>query len=259
MGKAVFTPVVNAFRFYGDGTESGSSQLAAQDTNYTSATTAVDLQFQLRLRIDETGSSDGATTDDWVLQYNKNGAALWATVPTTSTIGLEMDGSSSLTDTGATTNRGTDSISDPGAGSFVASEQCKSNAEITDFQLTANNFTEAVWGLRISIDECANGDYFEFRLSLNGGLPGLTNNVTPRYTVTKSAVTHQATGSGAGQLDATATGGAIHPGASSAGAGQLDGTATGGVNWAIAGSGAGQLDGAADGTRVQFIDNFVSI
>ena len=70
---AMFTPHFNAFRFYdSDAGEAASTPLAAQDTNY-SLTANIDVSFQYRTRIDETGGVDGTTMDDYKVRYNKTG------------------------------------------------------------------------------------------------------------------------------------------------------------------------------------------
>ena len=183
-----FVADFNAFRFYDDGTESGSSPKAAQDTDLGAEDVDSDVQLHLRARIEEVGggSVGGAATDDYDLQYQLNGGGSWILIIPTSDRVI-MDTGSLLTDADPTTNRGTDGITD-GAGSFVASEQCEANSEITDFELTADNFTEAVWALKLISADFVNADFVEFRIRLNGGNPGMTNTSIPRITVTKTAV-----------------------------------------------------------------------
>ena len=60
-----------AFRFYEDGTESGSVAIDTQDTNITRDVTA-DSNLQLRLREQNTFAVAGLTTDDYQLQYELN-------------------------------------------------------------------------------------------------------------------------------------------------------------------------------------------
>jgi hypothetical protein len=138
------------------------------------------------------GDIDGNTIDDYDLQYRVNGGGSWI-VPTGASDRVRMDAGSSLTDGAATTNRGTDGLTD-GAGSFVASEQMVSDAELTNFQLTANNFTEMVWGLLLVSADFADGDFVEFRLRYNGGNPGMANTQVPRITVTKTGISGQGMG-----------------------------------------------------------------
>lgn len=180
----VFTPVANAFRFYEDGTESGSTPIDAQDTNISRNVTA-DSILHLRVRVDETGNGAGATTDDYILQFSKNAGAF----TTITSVSANVQGAGTgagLTDNAATTNRATNGISDPGTGSFVAGGQRESDGTVFDRQLTASNFTEHVWAIKLIAADLANNDTLDFRVSLNGGAPGMTNNVTPRITVTKS-------------------------------------------------------------------------
>jgi hypothetical protein len=178
-----FSPSVNKFRFYNDGTESGSTPIANEDTNITLTVDQTDVKFHLRYRIQETGGKSGATTDDWNIQYSVGGGA-YANV-TTSTAKIQVDTGSSLTDAAATTNRGTNGITD-GTGTFVASQQEEGDGQITDFQLTASNFTEAVWAMKAISADVADTMSITFRVSLNGGSPGVTNSVTPTITIGKT-------------------------------------------------------------------------
>jgi hypothetical protein len=137
--------------------------------------------------MDELGSGDidGNTIDDYDLQYRLNGGGSWI-VPTGATDRVRMDSGSALTDGAVTTNRGTNGLTD-GAGSFVASEQMVSDAELANFQLTANNFTEMVWGLLLVSADFVDADFVDFRVRYNGGNPGMANTQVPRITVTKTA------------------------------------------------------------------------
>lgn len=180
-----FTPNANAFRFYQDGTESGSTPLAAENTNITVDVDPGNQQVHLRYLVQETGAASGATTDDYRLQVDSNGAGTWAITVNGATAKVQCDTASSLTDGGATTNRATNGITD-GTGSFVAGEQEEANGTLEDHQLTASNFTEHVWGLLIIAADVSNNETLDFRMTLNGGSPGMTNGVTPRITIQKT-------------------------------------------------------------------------
>lgn len=182
MTHAAFTPAVDRFRFYADGTESGSTPEAAENTNVSVAVDS-NRKIHLRYRIQETGGASGATTDDYGLEFSRNGGAF--TAVTASSSFVQADTASGLTDGAATTNRATDGIAD-GTGSFVAGEQEEGNGVIEDHQLTANNFTEHVWALLLIAADLGDGDTLDFRVTLNGGTPGMTNSVTPRITATEA-------------------------------------------------------------------------
>lgn len=199
-GKATFTPAFDAWRFYEDGTESGSSAIDAQNTNINRDVSAGNATCHLRVRIQETGGADGATTDDYGLQYQVNGAGGWTTITDASSRARAFT-TSGLTDGGTTTNRSTDGITD-GTGSFVAGEQEEANGVIEDRQLTASNFTEHVWALEIVSADNANADTLDFRITLNGGNPGMTNSVTPRITITKVTTYNEAVAESVGVADA---------------------------------------------------------
>ena len=202
-----FVPSTAAFRFYEDGTESGSSPIANQDINVSNRDiSSGNSQFHLRVRIDETGSGSisGASTDDWTMEYRLNGAGSWSAITTSSTH-IQTDTSSTLTDAAATTNRGTNGISD-GAGSFFAGVQEDGNGEITDFLHQADNFTEHVWAFIAVASALNNGDSVEFRVALNGS--SIASSVTPtmsfsklnNYVLTVDAGSYTYTGATVGTL-----------------------------------------------------------
>ena len=178
----VFEPDFDAWRFYEDGTESGSSPAAAQDTSLTARNPSTDPKVHLRARVQEigAGSLGGATTDDYGLEYSKNAGAYAAVTAASSNV--QIDTASGLTADAATTNRATNGITD-GSGSFVAGEQEETNGVIEDHQLTADNFTEHVWALTLIEADLADGDTLDFRITLNAGAPGMTNTVVPRITI----------------------------------------------------------------------------
>jgi hypothetical protein len=188
-----FLPDVTHFRFYENGTESGSSPVANEDTDVTGRNVDSDSQIHLRLLVDELGSGSisGGATDDYDLQFNIN-AAGWV-VPTGATSGVQMDTASSLTDAGDTTDRATNGLT-VGAGSFIAGEQCEANAEVTDFEHTADNYTHHVWALLLISADLSNADSIDFRLRYNGGNPGMDNAQTPNITVAKTAAGGQGMG-----------------------------------------------------------------
>ena len=183
--SATFDPDFDAFRFYEDGTESGSTPIAAQDTDVAVDVTGGDVQAHLRTRIQETGGAAGAATDDSGLEYSKNSGG-WTAI-TASSSDVKADTASGLTADAATTNRGTNGISD-GTGSFVAGEQEETNGVIENHQLTASNFTEHVWALTLVSADLADGDTIDFRIALNCGAPGMTNTSVPRITIGKAVL-----------------------------------------------------------------------
>jgi hypothetical protein len=72
------------FRLYADGTESGSSALANQDTNYTADLTSGDLNLAIRLLIQETNNGFALSTDDFELRTELNDSGTFS--PITGTI-----------------------------------------------------------------------------------------------------------------------------------------------------------------------------
>ncbi len=163
-----------AFRFYEDGSEAGSTAIAAQNSNVTRDPNT-DAYLLLRLRIQETLGSDGAATDDWRLQYSKNGGG-YTDVNAVSSNNVRGFDSASLTDQGATTNRLTG-----GSGSFVAG-LVSEDALADNLQITGNNFTEFLFPLQLAVSDLAHADTLDFRLLINGAVLD-TYTVTPRITI----------------------------------------------------------------------------
>ena len=60
-----------AYRFYADGTETGSTAFAGQDTGYTADTSSGDVNLQVRTRLQSTTAVAVPATDDWQLQWEK--------------------------------------------------------------------------------------------------------------------------------------------------------------------------------------------
>ena len=162
----------NAFGFYKDGNETTSEIIGSQDTNIFQNIPA-NINLQLRLRIQETNGQAGATTDDWQVQYSKNGGAY--TNITTSSSNVKGFDSTYLTDENATTQRLTN-----GSGSFVAGE-ISEDGLVDDHQITASNFTEYLYSLTLIKSDLSDGNTLDFRVLLNGG--AITYNITPRTTV----------------------------------------------------------------------------
>ena len=186
MGQASFGPALNAYRLYGDGSESGSAALAAQDTPYDADVSSGNVKVHVRVRVDETGGANGGNTDTWQLQVKKNTGS-WVNV-TASSSDFKTDTASGLTDDGATTDRSTDPISNPGSGAFHAGVQEEGDGVLTH-KLVKNDFTEHVYAGEVVSADVADSDQLTFRVSLNGGIPGLLHNVTPTIDITKGSGT----------------------------------------------------------------------
>ena len=76
-----------AYQFYTDGTETGSTALATQDTAPTVDTSGGNVNLQLRARLQSTTAVTVPATDDWQLQWEKNTSGTWTgVVPAGSTV-----------------------------------------------------------------------------------------------------------------------------------------------------------------------------
>jgi hypothetical protein len=195
MGMATFTPKEDTFRFYEDGTESGSSPIDDENTNIIRDADSSDVNLHLRILIQETGGADGNATDDWQLQYSKNGGA-YTNITSISSV-VKGFNSGSLTDGDPTTNRGTNGITD-GTGSFSAGE-ISEDGLIDDMQLTASDFTEILYSLTLVSADLAYGDEVEFRVLINGATMSYLE--TPSLIIAASISTYYFDGSDSAASD----------------------------------------------------------
>lgn len=187
------TPIFNAiafdadaekFRFYNDGTETAASPIAAEDVNPTGRNVDSDSQIQLRWSVQELNGINGLTSDNYFLQKSLNGGA-WTAIDDLSAQ-VQSDIGSALTDGDPTTNRSLPDGMTDGTGSFVAGEQeSNPSTTISNYQLTASNFTEHVYALLLISADLSNGDFMEFRMQHS--VLGLISSIIPRITVTKGA------------------------------------------------------------------------
>lgn len=162
-----FTPEQRVWGFGYDATDAGWTVRVTQERPIMlNHTLAGDQQFQVRWSITETGSADGNTTDDWTVQFRRNGGT-WTT-PTGATSYVQVDTGSSLTDGNASTEQLTGGTAGAGGGGFISGVQEAGNAEVTNFQLTAKNYTELVFALKLIQADLSSGDILEFRVLLNG-------------------------------------------------------------------------------------------
>jgi len=170
-----FAVTQRAFRFYNDdGSESASTAAAAQDTNVTITEGGGNQSFHLRIGLQETGGTSGNSTDDWQLQYSKNGGA-WTNVTTTSSNVKAFD-SANLMDSGGTTNRLTG-----GTGAYNPGK-ISEDGLLDDLFLLASRHTEFLYAIQTIDADLAATDTLDFRVLYNGATTGVTYSVTPRIT-----------------------------------------------------------------------------
>lgn len=166
--------IQQAFRFYADGTESGSLAIDSQNADITPNCSS-DFDFQLRVRLYEDLDDFGAGSN-WRLQYSKN-SGTWTNV-TTSSSNVKGFNSSNLTEGQATTERLTG-----GSGSWQAGK-CSEDGEVNSVMLLTPSYTEFVYSLTIVAADVAEDDTLDFRVLKDGS--SITYSVTPRATATKT-------------------------------------------------------------------------
>lgn len=167
--------LLEAYRFYEDGTEAGSAAVAAQDTAISrNANTAPD--FLLRVRANNDGAPGFEPFVDWRLQVSKNGGA-YADVTSASS---DVKGfvSTNLTDGGATTERLTG-----GSGAFIAGE-ISEDGLADAFALPGGNYSELLYALSLVTADLTENDTLDFRVIRDGST--MTYSVVPSITVTST-------------------------------------------------------------------------
>jgi len=193
--RALIQPAVTqaAYRFYADGTETGATALAAQDTAPTVDLSSADENLALRVRLQETAGGTVPATDDFQLQWEKNSSGTWVDVGTgTSTVSGYA--SANLTDGGATTSRLTGGTGTFGAGSV------SEDGLVDNEGWTASGHTELLYALTLKQADFVNSDVLKFRVRRNGVNLDATT-VTPTVNITIAPVTRQGTAA----LTATST------------------------------------------------------
>ena len=178
-GVAMFDPEFTKFRFYDDDAgEAASAPLENQDVDHT---LNADSDVSIQVRMFAQNRQAAGSTDDYRIDYDKNGAALFAVVPTSDTGDGIQTATAGLTNTNATTNRTTNGIAD-GTGSFDAGEQITDG--LGNITLNASNYTEHAFGVQFISANVANNDTFDFEF---GRPNAMVNTIVPRITISKAA------------------------------------------------------------------------
>ena len=187
--QTTFRPDPEVFRFYEDGTESGSTPIENEDVDLVDFDMIPgDAQIHLRLGIDALGTTSGTSSDDYHLFARLNGAENDYLPVTTTSSFVKADSASSLSGGSDSTDRSTDGITD-GIGSFVAGEQSVTGV-VTDRQLTTGNFTEHVWALVLIADDLSDGDSltFQLRAPTDGPFDARPWGLVPNIFISKGAI-----------------------------------------------------------------------
>ena len=239
-GTNVFAITARAYRWYADGTETGATALAAENTALSTDDAAI---LVLRYGVQESGAgtAQGATTDDYQLQYKLNAGAF--TDVTTSSAVCRGYTSANLTDAAATTQR-----LSSGTGAFVAGEIAETDGLLTDWRLTADNFSELLYAVQLQAGDLVAGDAVTFRVLRNGSVFD-TYSVTPTVNIANAvdAPAGHAAISGTAYVPAIAVG---------VNAGNAAATGAAGAPTAAVGANAGHAaaTGAASAATISKVD-----
>lgn len=179
-----FVTDLQRFRFYADdGSESGATALAAQNSNVAVDVLATNINLVLRAGLQETGNS-GPGNGAYKVEFSRNSGAY--SQLTTATSFVRGYDSSNLTDDGATTQRLTG-----GTGSFEAGKVTEDGLSSAGSVLNNLNRTEVLATLQIVAADVADGDTLDFRV-YHGSAAAPTYAATPRITIIKDPPSRRA-------------------------------------------------------------------
>ena len=195
-----------------DGSESGASYSAAEDTSLTSDVFVGDRK-RLRILLSNTGSGS-ASNYTYKLEHASTTCTLWLPVPTTSTLVGEhwvMDASSNVSDGAVTTD--SSGLTNP-AGSFVVGQVKTTGNQTTAHTLAGGNteFTEMEYSVKSTANSVAGVTYC-FRTTNAGSTTNFTYTVQPQVVISGQARAvvggggSESSGGGAPQTGGTAPGG----------------------------------------------------
>jgi hypothetical protein len=173
-------------RFYSDGTESGATALAAENTNLTGQSASAIYMVRIGYYLTGTGSLSPAPK----LQYNKNSAG-WNDVNSSSNVFRPFN-SSNIADNATTTNR----LTLNGGTTFGAGRYDEVDGAITtsvSLSDTGNDETEFLFCIQAQSADIANADAVQLRLvNGNGTTLGSYPGTLPQITFTVAATYSQA-------------------------------------------------------------------
>lgn len=166
------------YRFYETGTESGSTAIAAEDTDITRQT-GVGNAFQLRLLVQE----NNGTTDNWTLKLKVSKNAGAYNDVTAASSNVRAIGSALLTDDEVTTGRLVG-----GAGPFTAGRVDDVDGALTTSVGIKSEHTEVLFNIYIVDADVADLDTLDFRAYATDDTALDGYNATARATVDQPVV-----------------------------------------------------------------------
>ncbi|MDO8481783.1 MAG: hypothetical protein Q7S75_01720, partial [bacterium] len=163
-----------------DGTESGASYIASEDSASTTPSVLKGDRIRLRMLLSNTGL--GSARDQTLqLEFASSTCTSWTAVPNTETAGIEwtLDLSENLVNGTASTDLS--GLTNPASKTFVAGRiKTSSNASNAyAITLSRTQFTEYEYGMR-STSAASLGVLYCFRLTNNGSTTNFSYGVTPQ-------------------------------------------------------------------------------
>ena len=169
----------DAYRFYDEqGTESGATALAAQDTPVNGDIGNGDGYGVIRIRLQSTTAVAVPLIDDWDLQYEKNASGTWLAATSGAVVGYDAP---QLTEGATTTKKLTG-----GTGAYGVGKGVSEVSKVTDRGWGGTDHTELVYSVRLVAAQLALGDTLRFRVARNGGTVGMTYTSYPTINIVQS-------------------------------------------------------------------------
>jgi hypothetical protein len=165
-----------------DGDETTATWKAAQNTNWTQT---VDVNFRVRLEVQETGAGAG-NNKVWQLQYNLASAG-WVTVNDVSSV-VRSSASPNVTDGVGTTNQltvGTGTFQG-GSGSTGGFDEVNGAAGGSTMDVAASGHSEAEFCVQIRSGDVTDGQTVQLRITDNG-TDFAAYDATPTVTISEPA------------------------------------------------------------------------
>ncbi len=161
------------YRFYADGTESGSTALGSESNSLSLDLTNGDFNGQLRIRLQSTNSTAVPNTDDWYLTYEKNASDSWFLVASLSVVPYVSD---LLDNNVPTTKRLSDGVVI--TGTFTPGDVTEDGVAYNQ-GWPGGGWTEYLYSIKVKAADFADGDVIRFRISRNSQVGGVTYDSYP--------------------------------------------------------------------------------
>ncbi|MBX4189039.1 LamG domain-containing protein [Candidatus Parcubacteria bacterium] len=233
-----------------DGSESGASYAASEDTALTSDVYVGDRK-RLRFVISNAGAGN-ASGITYKLEQASSSCTAWMAVPATETNSTHwvMDFSQYFSDSASTTDSA--GLTNPNGKTFAAGYLKAGSNQTSAHALTSSQFTELEYALR-STSFVSAGTTYCFRLTNAGSVTNFTHTATPQIIIQANQTRPVRGGGGAGG-EGNGSGPIVPGGTNGGGGGSTGGSGSGGS------TGGGSSGGGGGGdTGFLFLERFFAL